>query len=601
MALLTDRRIPNGRAGERKSEPPALLARSLWDMRGPRFPPRAARSSAVGALILALTLLNAGCAQPAVAPRTPGANTKAAGLAEGAPRAPLAWADLDAKTLARAKAERKYVVLDGSAEWCHWCHVMEASTYHDEAVRKLLDAHFIAVKVDVDARPDIEERYGDYGWPATVIFSPDATELGKYRGYIAPEKFVTILEGVVASKIAEGGASTGARAGATAEKPAAQPLSEDALGWIARMVDVELEEYWDDARGGWGRTQKAPLAWDNAWALRRAKGGDANATEWRRRALYTLEQQSKLVDPVWGGIYQYSAAADWDHPHFEKLMTFQAGALDNYAEAYALTRDPKHLLLARKMREYLEGFLLSPAGGFYATQDADVNAHEPGKRFMSGHEFYAMGDAGRRAAGIPRVDAHEYGKENGLAIAAYCTYYEATHDASALAVAERAAARILATHAARGEDGRGGGITHDAQKPGAPAKVLYLADEAAFGLALARLYEVTGKREHLEAARGVATAMLRDLEDPRGGGFFASTPDPDAAGVFAVRRTPFEDNVTALRLLARLARADAAAAPVYRRAIARTLSAIATPGEIKGRGRMLGDFLLALEETTGVR
>jgi uncharacterized protein len=540
---------------------------------------------------LVLTLLATGCAPAQMTPRMAGAHaTTSAALPEGAPRAPLAWAELDARTLARAKAERKYIVLDGSAEWCHWCHVMEATTYHDPAVRKLLDARFISVKVDVDSRPDIEERYGDYGWPATVIFSPDAVELGKYRGYIAPEKFAGILRDVVESKVAERGAEP-----VLADKPAApeRPMSEEELAWIGRFVTVELEEYWDEKEGGWGRTQKAPLAWDNAWALRQAELGDA---EWKRRALFTLERQAKLVDPVWGGIYQYSAAADWDHAHFEKLMPFQAGALDNYAAAYAMTHDPAHLALARKMRSYLEGILLGPAGGFYASQDADVNAHDATLPFMNGHDYYAKGDKDRRKAGMPRVDTHVYGKENGLAIYAYCTYVAATRDAAALAIAERAAAHVLATHATPS-----GAISHDAQKPDAPARLLYLADNAAFGLALVRLHEVTGKREHLDAAKRIAAVMLRDMQDPRGGGFFASTVDPDAAGVFATRRTPFEDNVTALRLLARLARADAANAPAYRAAIARTFHAIATPEELKGRGRMLGDFLLALEETKGVR
>ena len=543
------------------------------------------------AYALALLLLATGCAASPVTPRTARTHaTTSAAVPEGAPRAPLAWAKLDATTLARAKAERKYIVLDGSAEWCHWCHVMEATTYHDPAVRKLLDARFISVKVDVDSRPDIEERYGDYGWPATVIFSPDAVELGKYRGYIAPEKFVGILRDVVESNVAEQGAPQPG-----VEKPAApaRPMSEEELAWIGRFVEVELEEYWDEKQGGWGRTQKAPLAWDNAWALKKAARGDATS---KQRALFTLERQAKLIDPVWGGIYQYSAAADWDHAHFEKLMPFQAGALDNYAAAYALTRDPAQLALANKMRSYLEGMLLGPGGGFYATQDADVNAHDATKPFMNGHDYYALGEVARRKAGLPRIDTHVYGKENGLAIYAYCTYVAATQDASALAVAERAAAHVLATHATPS-----GAISHDAQKPDAPARLLYLADNAAFGLALVRLHEVTGKREHLDAATRIAAVMLRDMQDARGGGFFASTLDPDAAGVFATRRTPFEDNVTALRLLARLAKTDTANAPAYRTAIARTFHAIATPEELKGRGRMLGDFLLALAETRGVR
>src|SRR5262249_11919526 len=136
-----------------------------------------------------LASLGLGCG--AVAPPATPAEKNA--MIEGAPREELPWGTFSPETFARAKAERKYVVMDGSAEWCHWCHVMEATTYHDPEVRKILDANFIAVKVDIDSRPDLEERYGDYGWPATVIFSPDATELGKFKGYIAPDKFAEIL------------------------------------------------------------------------------------------------------------------------------------------------------------------------------------------------------------------------------------------------------------------------------------------------------------------------------------------------------------------------------------------------------------------------
>src|SRR5262249_29880137 len=156
------------------------------------------------------------------------------------------------------------------------------TTYHDPQVREVLDRHFIAVKVDVDSRPDVEERYGDWGWPATVIFSPDAAELGKYRGYIAPDKFAEILKQVVDSRVAEKGELP-----APPKKPtiAQNPMPEEEIAWIARFTEVELEEYWDDKQGGWGRTQKAPLAFDNAWALANARRGDA---AWKARALFTL-------------------------------------------------------------------------------------------------------------------------------------------------------------------------------------------------------------------------------------------------------------------------------------------------------------------------
>jgi uncharacterized protein YyaL (SSP411 family) len=550
------------------------------------------RNAALG---VAFLFLGVGCASSAP-PKAPSstASTASTGV-EGAPREELAWATFSPETFARAKRERKYIVMDGSAEWCHWCHVMEATTYHDTSVRTLLDKHFIAVKVDIDSRPDLEERYGDYGWPATIIFSPDAAELGKYRGYIAPEKFSEILKEVVASGTAttEAGADPGRAAtyvvGASRPAPST-PLPEEQIVWIQHATDIELDDYWDETQGGWGRTQKAPLGWDNAWMLSRAERGDEGA---KQKVLFTLDQQAKLIDPVWGGIYQYSAARDWDHAHFEKLMTFQAPALENYAVAYRLTKDAKHLARARAMLGYLDRFMKSPEGGFYTTQDADVNAHDRTKAFMNGHDYYALGEKERLAKGLPRIDTNEYGRENGLAIGAYAAMYEATKDQAVLASAEKAARRVLATHLTPK-----GGISHGIFGK-EPPKQLFLSDNAAFGWGLMRLHETTRNDEWLKQARALADFMLSDLADERGGGLFAGTKDPDAVGVFAARRVPFEDNVMALRMFARVARATGDAK--YKTAIDRILRAISVPEEIKARGRMLGDYLLALEETKGVR
>jgi uncharacterized protein YyaL (SSP411 family) len=368
-------------------------------------------------------------------------------------------------------------------------------------------------------------------------------------------------------------------------------LSEEELAWIQRSVELELDDYWDEDQGGWGHRQKASLGWDNAWALQQASRGDERA---KKRVLFTLDQQSKLLDPVWGGIYQYSAARDWDSPHFEKLMTFQAPALDNYARAYELTHDPKQLARAKAMLGYIDRFLKGPEGGFYTTQDADLNAHDRTKPFLDGHVYYAKNEKERLAVGVPRVDTHEYGRENGLAIAAYATMYEVTHDPAVLASAEEAAKRVLATHA-----GAHGGITHDRVDPEHPAKILFLSDNAAFGFALVRLYEVTKDAEYLKRARAIADFMIADLTDADGGGLFGSTADPDAVGVFATRRVPFEDDVMTLRFLAHLARA--VKDPKYPVAIDHTLRAVMTPDEIKTRGRFLGDILLALDETKPVR
>jgi uncharacterized protein YyaL (SSP411 family) len=501
----------------------------------------------------------------------------------GAPGAPLAWSDFSPATFARAKAEHKFIVMDGAAEWCHWCHVMEAVTYHDDAVRKILDAHFIPVKVDVDSRPDIEERYSEYGWPATVIFSPNADELGKYRGYIAPEDFVEILNDVVAS---------GGDKSASKQAEPEDPILSDAPITLAQIQATQdatakaLEAFWDPAQGGWGKQPKVPISGDVAWAILRAKQGDLTL---REHMLTMLKQEQKIMDPIWGGIYQYSVAPDWDHPHFEKLVVFNAGAIDNYAAAYMLTKDPQYLSVARSIEKYEEAFAISPEGGFHGSQDADLNAHAVGKTFLDGHKYYALDDAHRRALGIPRVDEHEYAKDTGLAITGYATLYEATHDANVLAVAARAANHIVETHGTTK-----GGVSHDAiaDKTSEP-HVLHLADNAALGLGLMRLYEVTNDGQWLSMAQKIADYMLSDFFDPERGGFFANNVDPDAVGVFSTRRKAFDDNVAAVRFFEKLARAKKD--PKVENAIDRSLRFLSNPAHIHDNGKFLGDFLLALE------
>src|ERR1700690_970759 len=109
----------------------------------------------------------------------------------------IAWTSWSDEAFARAKREHKYVILDLEAVWCHWCHVMDATTYRDPRVISLLGAHYIAVRVDQDSRPDLANRYEDYGWPATVIYAPDGTEIVKKQGYVEPDGMARLLQAVV--------------------------------------------------------------------------------------------------------------------------------------------------------------------------------------------------------------------------------------------------------------------------------------------------------------------------------------------------------------------------------------------------------------------
>src|SRR5690349_2191070 len=106
--------------------------------------------------------------------------------AEGEKKPQVEWQKWSDKIFEQAKAEKKLVLLDLGASWCHWCHVMDELTYSDADVVKILKNGYIAVHVDQDSRPDISSRYEDYGWPATIVFKWDGSELAKRSGYIPP-------------------------------------------------------------------------------------------------------------------------------------------------------------------------------------------------------------------------------------------------------------------------------------------------------------------------------------------------------------------------------------------------------------------------------
>ncbi len=509
----------------------------------------------------------------ATAPVMPAAVDIAKARASGEPQL-FAWAPWSKETFARARAEHRFILLHGAAVWCHWCHVMEAITYRDPAVGRLLRDRFIAIRVDIDARPDVAERYGEWGWPATILFSPEAEELGKFRGYLPPDELLPALEHVSTLHLAPSSLLTA--------EPGAESAPVAALPWLSRLATFQLDGYYDEQNGSWGMRQKAPLGAEAEFELLRGAAGDREA--WTR-ALFTLRQQAQLIDPVWGGVYQYSADGDWRSPHFEKLMPFQAANLAAYAQAFRLSKDIALRSDAESIASYVARFLTAPNGTFYVSQDADVGAHDEHAAFVDGQRYYSSTESERLARGVPDVDRHVYAAENGLMITALCRLFEATGEDTTVASARRAANAILLSHVEA--DGR---VRHDAK---ASDNVHFLADGAALGRSLVTLFEVTRDARYLAAAQGIANG-LDSLFDARVNAYFAHDADPDAAGVFAVRGHPFDGNVTTVRFLHALA--DATGNIGQRSRAEAVLASISTPSALAAQGRMLGEYLLALRE-----
>ncbi len=417
-----------------------------------------------------------------------------------------------------AKRDHKLVLLHLGAGWCHWCHVMEHVTYRDPAVDKVLHDHFVAIHVDQDSRPDLANRYEEYGWPATILFDASGNELVKWQGYIPPERMQRLLEATV--KDPTPGPSVVAGAGNTNGTNS----SLDA----ARRMDLERQiiDRYDEKAAGWGTVHKY-LTWDILeYEMGRARAGDEAAGN---RVRVTLAAARQLIDPVWGGLYQYSTDGDWVHPHFEKIMQFQEEGIRIYAMAYSLWHDPADLKAAKDIERFLETFLSSPQGAFYTSQDADV---VPGQHSA---DYFAMDDAGRRKIGVPRVDRHEYARENGWAICGLVALYDATGESSYLQRAERAEMWGL-EHRANGD-----GFRHDEIDSAGP----YLGDTLAMAQAELSLYQATAVRDHLARSEAALRFIDAHFRQERSAGYLtAQQSDSDL-----VAPTPeFDENVALARL-----------------------------------------------------
>ena len=488
-------------------------------------------------------------------------------------------------SFATARQNKKILLINVAAAWCHWCHVMDHETYADAEVAALLAEHFMTIRVDSDARPDLAERYADWGWPATAVLTSDARPVLELRGYQEPREFAALLRGLVDDHNA--GKLTGRR-------PAPPPPPRDAdLAELRRAALAQLDGYYDEARGGWGRKQKYPLAALDELALIRGKIFDEPS--WHARALTTLTGELRLIDPVWGGMYQYSVAGVWDQPHFEKIGAIQAGALEALSHAFHRTGEPRWRAAAHLQRSYVLGVMQRPGGGFYTSQDADLQRGDQPP--VLGADYYARDDAARRALGVPRIDTNLYADLNGRVIAGLCRLYadvpgpDDRPDTAALQAAISAGEYLLADHRTAA-----GGFTHAAGDAG----LLHLRDQAAVGRGLLGLYRVTGDERWLTAARALADFMLTALQDRERGGFHAHTEDPAAVGVFAERRKPVEENGLAARFLLELHRQldHLSEAPAYGPAALRALKAVSDPAELKEQGRMLGQYALALAEAS---
>jgi len=439
---------------------------------------------------------------------------------------PVGWQEWNRSVFDRAGREGRYIILHMAAVWCHWCHVMEGTTYRDAEVLKLIGEKFIPVRVDQDSHPELSYRYENWGWPATIMFDKDGNEIFRRQGYLPPALFARLLLAVIEDPSALPAAGLDARA----------ETGVHALDAATRArIETLYREAYDGTHGGFGSVHRfihgdtVELALVRGRPLKR----HANPATYAGMAVTTLAGARRLIDPVWGGMYQYSDALDWSSPHFEKLINIQRDALRMYVLAYQAGGDATHLAAARDVARWLMERMRAPEGGFHASQDADVDRETTGKI------FYALDAAGRRRFREPPIDRNLYARETGWAAAGLAALHDVTGERAYLDAATRAIDWAIAHRRAPG-----GGFGHAR----ATSDDVHLGDTLAIGEAALALYRATGERRWLllaiETGRAIA-AQFRDRE----GGFVVRQPDPDAIGALRKPVKQIDENVAAVRFL----------------------------------------------------
>ena len=311
---------------------------------------------------------------------------------------PIQWHEWGEEAFAAAKRENKPILLDIGAVWCHWCHVMDRESYDDPEVARLVNEHFIAVKVDRDERPDIDSRYqaavsaltGQGGWPLTGFLTPDGKPF--YGGtYFPPDDqwgrpgFKRVLQAIAQAfheKSAEVAEQASMVVNAISQAETFAGRSGTITPTIADAMVNSAKKMFDPANGGFGNAPKFPhpAALDLLIDAYVRKGDD----EARQIFITTLEKMARggVYDQLAGGFHRYSVDERWVVPHFEKMSYDNSELLKNYVHAYQATGLDFFAEVARDIVRWMDEWLSERQhGGFYASQDADYSMEDDGDYF----------------------------------------------------------------------------------------------------------------------------------------------------------------------------------------------------------------------------
>ncbi len=318
---------------------------------------------------------------------------------------PVEWQEWGESAFRTARDQDKPILLDIGAVWCHWCHVMDRESYEDADTARLINDHFVAVKVDRDERPDVDTRYqsaisaisGQGGWPLTAFLTPDGKPFfgGTYfppddrHGRPSFRRVLLTMAEAFEKRREEVNESAGSIMNAIEHNEGFSGRSGNpGPELVAKLVDSALKQF-DPRSGGFGSQPKFPhsaaidLLIDAASRVSvGARTEIAQAA--RTAATVSLEKMARggIYDHLAGGFHRYSVDERWVVPHFEKMAYDNSELLKNYVHGFQTFVEPDFARVAREIVGWMDAWLSDrERGGFYASQDADFSLDDDGDYF----------------------------------------------------------------------------------------------------------------------------------------------------------------------------------------------------------------------------